>query len=158
NFGGEGTNVYYWFSAVASTRYRVRVNSVLQGAMPNPYTFNATYVAVNDTFEPNDMRPQAKTITVGSAVHGFFYAGYATSTGPTDTDWDDWYKVTLAAGSAQISVTDVPSDATASFQLYDASGTIVPGTGIGSNDGASFSSSRTGLAAGDYTLKVSPFD
>src|SRR5215471_19333611 len=157
NFGAQGTSVYYWFGVVPATRYRIRVASTAQGNMANPYTLRATFLGVDDTFEANDTRATAKTIALGTAAHGFMFAGFASSVAPAEAAWLDWFKVTLAAGSATFTLTDVPSEFTGSFTIYDSNGSTVGGTAIGSNDGANFTTMRTGLAAGDYTINVEPF-
>jgi len=88
---------------------------------------------------------------------GYLFAGYLTSTAPNDAAWDDWFRVTLAAGSGQVALTNLSSDITGAWSLYDTNGTILGGTAIGSNAGSSVVSTRMGITAGDYYVKVSAF-
>lgn len=157
NFAAQGTSVFYWFGVVPATRYRIRVGAEGQGSMPNPYTLRANFLGVDDTYEANDIRAQAKTIALGTPVHGFMFAGFSSSVAPAEAAWLDWFKVTLAAGSATFTLADVPSEFTGSFTIYDSNGSTVGGTAIGTNDGATVTAMRTGLAAGDYTIDVEPF-
>src|SRR4029078_3840804 len=83
------------------------------------YTVRATYTALPDPTEPNDTRFDAKTITVGTPVMGDLFAGYARE---NVASFDDYYKVTLAAGSATVNLDIVPSNLSTQIWLYDPHG------------------------------------
>lgn len=152
----NGGSAYYWFAAAAATKYRVSVQRFYEAMMANPYTFKVTYTPVNDTYEPNDLRTQAAPLTVGTPAQSFMYSGLVSSTGFASNAWEDWYKVTLAAGMVKITLAILASDIDANMVLYDALGTEITSMGTAAN-GSSVVLNRTGITAGDYYLKVEPF-
>ena len=152
----NGGSAYYWFSAAPATKYRVSVQRFYPAMTANPYTFKVTYTPVNDTFEPNDLRTQAAPLTVGTPAQAFMFAGYASSTGFASNAWEDWYKVTLAAGMVKITLEILATDIDANVVLYDALGTEITSMGTATN-GSSVVLNRTGITASDYYVKVEPF-
>ncbi len=152
----NGGSAYYWFSAAPATKYRVSVQRFYTAMMATPYTFKVTYTPVNDTFEPNDLRTQAAPLTVGTPAQAFMFAGYASSTGFASNAWEDWYKVTLAAGMVKITLSILATDIAGDMVLYDALGTEVTSMGSATN-GSTVVLNRTGITAGDYYVKVTPF-
>ena len=153
---GEGTSDFYWLNAASATKYQVTVHHFTSASAATPYTLKVAFTPVNDTNEPNDLRTQSTPITVGTPAHGYLYAGYSVSTGFTANAWEDWHKVTLAAGDATITLADIASDINGSVDLYDSLGASV------SNDysvssGASVVLTQKGVTAGDYFVKVAPF-
>jgi len=152
----NGGSTYYWFNAAPATKYRVSVQRFYPATIANPYTFKVTYTPVNDTFEPNDLRTQASPLTVGTPVQAFMFAGYASSTGFASNAWEDWYKVTLAAGMVNMTLAILATDVDGDIVLYDALGTEITSMGSAAN-GSSVVLNRTGITAGDYYVKVTPF-
>jgi hypothetical protein len=152
----DGGSAYYWFNAAPATKYRVSVQRYFPGTMANPYTFKVNYTPVNDTFEPNDLRTQAAPLTVGTPAQAFMFAGYASSTGFASNAWEDWYKVTLAAGMVKITLAILATDLNGNLVLYDALGTEITSMGSSTN-GSSVVLTRTGITAGDYYVKVTPY-
>ena len=153
---GSGASVFYWFNATSATKYQVTVHHFTSSSTATPYTLKVAYSSVDDVNEPNDQRAQSKSMTVGTPVHGFLYAGYSVSTGFTASAWEDWYKITLAAGTATIALTDLASDVNGEIDFYDSLGASIS-SNYSTTSGASVVLNRTGVTAGDYYLKISPF-
>ncbi len=119
-----GTNAQSLFFYVATTpgaSYQLEMAAWSPAStMPaSRYTVRATYTALPDPTEPNDTRFDAKTITVGTPVQGYLFAGYASA---DEGSFDDYYKVTLAAGSATVNLDIVPSNLASQIWLYDPNG------------------------------------
>jgi hypothetical protein len=92
---------------------------------PNPYLLTPTYHPVNDATEPNDDTAHATPITLGQNVSGYFFAGLEDSTRPPESVWQDRYKVTLPAGDATISLTNVASDMNGEIRVFNALGSEI---------------------------------
>jgi hypothetical protein len=156
NYASGGASVFYWFAAVPATKYRVDVKR-FSGTPPTSYKVKVAYTPVNDANEPNDLRTQAKPIAVGTPQNGYFFAGYANSTGLAANAWEDWFKVTLAAGSATMSLADLASDINGDVTLYDNLGVQIANT-YQSTKGATVVLTKTGIVAGDHYVKLTPFN
>lgn len=154
---GGGASDYLWFDAAASTTYRVAVSRFTAGNTANPYTFKAVYTPVNDTHEVNDLRTQASPLSVGTPVQGYMFAGYTLSTGFAANAWEDWYRVTLGAGTATITLEIVANDVNGAIGLYDALGTSIDSKASAGAGSSVVLSHATPLTAGDYFVVVSPF-
>jgi hypothetical protein len=128
----------------------------MQQNMPNPYTLRTTYVPIDDRYEPNDTRAEAQPIALGAPVRAFMFAGFRSSIAPRREAWEDWFKVTLAAGSVQIALTDVPRTIDGTLMMTDGNGAAVGILSVSSRPGMSVTFSHTGLAAGDYDIVVEP--
>lgn len=132
-----GASLSLFFAAKAGQEYRLAVKNIFTTANPYRYTMQITYTKVTDTFEPNDTRDTAKPITLGTAVNGTLFAGYAGGSAPDDDDYADWYSVTLAANKAvQLKLENVPTSVNGFVQLVDSAGTNL-GSKYSSNEGAS---------------------
>jgi hypothetical protein len=118
-YGLTGTNVTGWFAAIAGQKYRLQVTS-FTSAMQTKYTLALSYVPVSDASEPNDTRQTAATIQPGTAVSGYFFSGFETSTKTKPTD--NWYKVTLTAGMATIALTHVATNVEGDVALVGSDG------------------------------------
>lgn len=149
------TSFYYWFAAVAGAKYRIGMKHYLNMAS-TPYKLKAAFTPVNDVNEPNDARTQARPLTVAMPLNGYLFTGYANSTGLADNAWDDWFKVTLAAGSVSIALSDLASDMNGQVVLYDNLG-VQSAEAHQSTSGSTVVLSKTGLVAGDYYVKVRPY-
>jgi len=113
----EGTtatasDIAFWFGALGNTEYHLSV------AFDDPpqidlteYTLRADYISAPDPFEPNNTfglgAPADPRISVGQPIQAYFLGGYGTSSGPA---FDDYYLVTLAPGTAKVTVSNVASD------------------------------------------------
>jgi hypothetical protein len=153
-FSRAGTNAQSLFLYVATTpgaSYQLEMTSYSPAStMPaSRYTVHATYTALPDPTEPNDTRFDAKKITVGTPVEGYLFAGYASA---QVASFDDYYKVTVAAGSATVNLDIVPANISAELSLYDPNGveldgahTTTPGGGL---------TVTNAVTAGDYYVRV----
>jgi hypothetical protein len=157
NAGGGGAAVFYWFAAVPSAKYRLDVKRYLGGTAAVAYKLKAVYSPVNDTYEPNDVRTQGPSITVGTPVSSYLFAGYANSTGLAANAWEDWYKVSLADGSITIALADLASDMNGAVTLYDNLGVQVASASQGVR-GTTVVLTKTGIVAGDFYVKITPYN
>lgn len=155
--GGAGVSDYLWFNATASTMYRVAVNRFTSGPTANPYTFKAVYTPVNDTHEVNDLRTQASPLTVATPVQGYMFGGYTVSTGFANNAWEDWYRVTLAAGTVTITLEILANDINGEIELFNGLGTSIDSEAVAAAGSSVVLNHTTALTAGDYFVKVSPF-
>ncbi len=153
---GAGASVFYWFNAAAATKYQLVVQHFTSANAATSYNLKIAFAPVNDNFEPNDQKTQAKPITVGTPVQAFMYAGYTVSTGFATNAWEDWYKVSLVTGTAKFALTDLASDVNGEINLYDSLGASVS-SNYSTTSGASVILNQSNVAAGDYYVKVSPF-
>ena len=113
------------------------------------YTLNSTFTpqyAPNDA-EPNDTRDTAQVVPDLQNRYG--HLGYGRSPYST-VDSQDWYKITLTAGT--ITTLGARSTLSASANLYDSSGTYLYTVSIGY--GASVSLNTETLSAGTYYVLV----
>jgi hypothetical protein len=151
-----GGSVFFWFNAVPGQTYRSKV-SLFAGA-PGPYVFTATYTPVPDAHEPNDAPSQATAIAIGTPVRGYLFAGYTSSNNPAMAAWDDWYQVTLAAGTASFMLSDLATDVNGSVMVDDALGTMV-WSGYSTTGGTNVVGQAVPIAtAGNYFVQVAPFN
>ena len=149
-----GTNAQSLFFYVATTpgaSYQLEMAAWSPAStMPaSRYTVRATYTALPDPTEPNDTRFDAKTITVGTPVQGYLFAGYASA---DEGSFDDYYKVTLAAGSATVNLDIVPSNLASQIWLYDPNGVQLKTASTSTLGGGLTVTSP--VTAGDYYVRV----
>jgi hypothetical protein len=145
--------VTYWFAAFPATTYVIRVNDNYGGGLGH-YTFTATYTPVYSALRANlsgaDARPQ---LTVGTPVEDYIFRGYRSRF--TDT-WSWSYKVTLAAGPATVTLSNLSPDFYTNARMNDASGSdwYSPFTPAGQD----FTLTTGGpVAAGEYTIWIEPY-
>ena len=146
--------VTYWFAAFPATTYVIRVNDNYGGGLGH-YTFTATYTPVYSALRANlsggaNARPQ---LTVGTPVQDYIFRGYRTRF--TDT-WSWSYKVTLAAGPATVTLSNLSPDFYTNARMNDASGSdwYSPFTPAGQD----FTLTTGGpVAAGEYTIWIEPY-
>jgi hypothetical protein len=153
--GNGGQSLSLFFAVAPGQQYRLNVNDFAAFSKAYKYTLKATYTKVDDAFEPNDTRDQAKPIQIGAANSGFLFAGHTVATIPY-VAYEDWYKFTLAAGNVTAKLENVPLDITGQLELFDASGKSVA-SAYEITEGASVTLTLNGAAAGAYTLRVNPF-
>jgi hypothetical protein len=151
-----GQSVKLWFAAAPGTAYRVAVADFAGFTAEYKYDLKLTYTKVNDTFEPNDKREDAKPLTLGTPVDAYIFAGFKSATIP-QSDYDDWYSVTLAAGAVTMKVENVPADVTPEVELYDPSNATVDGRTYSITPGASVTKSSTAATGGTYKVRVNYF-
>jgi hypothetical protein len=151
----DGTSAFVWFNVKAGAKFFAKINAAYTLDAATPYTLTIDYTGVPDAHEPNDTRAQATPMTSGKAVHGYLFAGYESSLGIAAQDWDDWYKVTLPAGPATFTLSDLASDDSGDLSLYDATGSSVDGAN-NTTFGADVTFTHTIATAGDYYVDVKP--
>lgn len=116
-----GGSVRAYFAAASGQRYRIAVTNFAGFEKPFRYTLTATYNKVTDPFEPNDTRASATPITLGTPVTATLFAGHQSSM-IDGREFDDFYKVEVAAGTVTAKVADVPTDTYPDLVLLDADG------------------------------------
>src|SRR5689334_4953410 len=87
--------------------------------------------------------------------------GYTSSTSDLGSAWWDFYKFTLAAGSATFKLTELPSDLRFEAYMYDDLGPNTQIRGYADNLTAGQNITFTtdaNLPAGDYYLQIEPLD
>jgi len=146
--------VIHWFNAAPNTKYRVSVERS-SGADTIPYSVEVKFTPVKDSFEPNDTRAQASAIKVGTPVKAYLFTGRPASSVAAAPAWEDWYKVRLGAGTVTVMLADVPGDIACVVTLHDPLGSKIHSE-FSSTPGASVQLKKTGLAPGDYYVKISP--
>jgi hypothetical protein len=150
-----GANVSGWFTASPGAKYRIQVNRFGGAGKRFAYDLFAKYTAINDTFEPNNKKDDAKPIEVNKPVQGTF-AAHSPMGDLIVGDDQDWFKVTLGAGTATIKVTNVASDYLCDVQLFDAGGQKVDEK-YEITAGADCVLDAKDLAGGSYTVELSRF-
>jgi len=149
--GTDAQSVFFYVATTPGASYQLEMAawSPASTLPASRYTVRATYTALPDPTEPNDTRFDAKTITVGTPVQAYLFAGYASAQAGS---FDDYYKVTLAAGSATVNLDIVPQNLEAQIWLYDPNGvhlktasTSTPGGGL---------TVTSAVTAGDHYVRV----
>jgi hypothetical protein len=149
--GTDAQSVFFYVATTPGASYQVEMAawSPASSLPASRYTVRATYTALPDPYEPNDTRFDAKKITVGTPAEGYLFAGYASA---QVASFDDYYKVTLAAGSATVNLDIVPANVEAQLWLYDPNGvqlktasTSTPGGGL---------TVTNAVTAGDHYVRV----
>src|SRR5690606_4499054 len=136
-------------------RFLVKVTDITSVA--TPYDFKLEWFPTFDCFEHNDVKEDAKRISVGDTIAALTQSGW---TGTDDSvanipaaPLSDWYVSALGAGPATVAATSVPSTSQLRLTLYDANGNQV-GTTNAANPGASVSLNYNVAASGDFFLRV----
>ncbi len=155
NDARDGASVIQWFFAAPNTKYRVSVERS-SGAETIPYSVEVKFMPVKDAFEPNDARAQASAIKVGTPVKAYLFTGRPASSPAAASAWEDWYKVRLSAGTVSVTLADVPSDIAAMVTLHDPLGSKMQ-MEYSTTPGAGVQLKKSGLAPGDYYVKISPY-
>ena len=120
------------------------------------------YTGVNDVNEPNDDNAHATPLTLGTPAKGYLLAGFEQSTAPTDSAWEDRFKLTLpATGALRVVLSDLPSGDTGingAVTLYNSLGQTLD-SAYDVTHGASvvLDFTLTAAAAGDAIVVVKPF-
>jgi len=149
--GTDAQSVFFYVATTPGASYQLEMAawSPASTLPASRYTVRATYTALPDPTEPNDTRFDAKTISVGTPVQAYLFAGYASAQAGS---FDDYYKVTLAAGSATVNLDIVPQNLEAQIWLYDPNGvqlktasTSTPGGGL---------TVTSAVTAGDHYVRV----
>lgn len=153
----DGGEVYAYFTVKPGAKLDLSITKYLDNPTPNPYTLLATYHQVPDVYEPNDVRADAKAITVGTPVEAYLTAGREYSTAIPEGEWEDWYKVELAAGTVDIVLAPNARDVDGKIVLYSSVGTQLVTKGD-NTEGSSVELTHEIATAGTYYLKISPYE
>jgi hypothetical protein len=121
------------------------------------YSFKVSYTRIDDPLEPNDDSDTPAPIALGTPITAYFFDGFSSSAVPAADQ--DWYAVTLAAGTTSVAITSVPHDLRMQFVVYDAASFVqVSATGfVGANSGASLNGSFTADKSGTYLIGIQAF-
>jgi hypothetical protein len=147
-YGYMGANGVVWLPAAAGQTFRAEVK--MYSAIPPEYTFYATYTPLEDAYEPNNEREEAAPIELGQPIQGHIFQGYSSQANPTADE--DWYEVSLAAGSMQIAL-DLPETLGLYVYLYNDAGTQVGSYAYGTM-GVDVMHEWTSLNLGTYYVVV----
>ena len=149
----DGATVTGWFTVSPGAQYRLEVKRYPGAGETFDYDLELAYTKINDTYEPNNTRADAKTIALTNPVQASA-AAFSANGALAASDGDDWYQVTLAAGAATVKLTNAPADFTCDMQLFDSTNAAVANEVSGSGAGANCEIDATNVAAGVYTLDV----
>jgi hypothetical protein len=151
----EGGSVYFYWAAAPGQTYRVAVGRFGGGSTPFAYSFTASYTAVVDAFEPNDVKAQAAMIAPGSAVSARMFAGHRAKL-VTREEYFDWYRFQASAGTVTVAIDEVPSNVSLLVELQGPAGSAInPSRGQEFNDTAGGSIMATfPVGAGAHHLRV----
>jgi hypothetical protein len=150
-----GASTAGWLSVTPGAKYRVQINRFGGAGDRFTYDLSTKYTAINDTFEPNNKKEDAKAITLNTPIHATSAAHSANGNLQVGDD-ADWYKVTIAAGTASIKMTNVASDYLCDVQLFDASGEKVAEQ-YETTKGADCILPATDLKGGSYYVLLNTF-
>jgi len=149
----DGASVTGWFTVSPGAQYRLEVKRYPGAGATFDYDLQFAYTKVTDAYEPNNTRAAAKTIALTTPIQASGVA-FSANGALAATDDDDWYSVTLAAGSVAVKLTNSPADFTCDMQVFDATNAAIASEVSASSVGANCEVDATGLAAGVYTVDV----
>ena len=152
----DGGSLYQYFSAAPGADFYFAVSKWATWKDANPYTVNATFVAVPDAYEPNDLRTDASPIELGETVEAYFFAGFENGEGIADESWDDWYSVALNAGAVSIELATNADSVRGEVTLYDSLGEELDSV-YGSTKGATVVLDGEVVEAGTHYVQVAPW-
>lgn len=153
----EGSNLNLWFTVAAGAKYKLKVDRFAGDEPRYTYDLNLKYTKINDSFEPNDVKADAKDIVVGTPIQAS-----ASGNGPNGGDlpskaYEDWYKVALGAGASVVTMSNVPADYLCKVTVLDPAGNEV-GQNYSTTEGANCKVTlEATAAAGTYYVNVQPF-
>jgi hypothetical protein len=150
-----GASTAGWLSVSPGAKYRIQVNRFAGAGDRFAYDLFAKYTPVTDTYEPNNKKEDAKPIALNTQIEASLAASSANGDLAVGDD-ADWFKVTLAAGTATIKMTNVASDYLCDVQLFDAAGEAV-NEKYEMTPGADCVLNAAELAGGAYTINVHHF-
>jgi hypothetical protein len=150
-----GASLRAFLAAAPGQQYRITVGSFSGFDLPFKYTLKATYTKVVDSYEPNDTRATAKPITLGTPVTATLFAGYRSATLDPD-EYQDFYTLTLAAGTVTAKLADIPSDVYGDLKVLDADGNEVDHS-YSSTMGANVTITMKAVTAGVHFVRAGIF-
>ncbi len=149
-----GKSLSMWLTVASGAKYRVALNPFASSSNIS-YDLALSYTGLADAYEPNNRKEDAKPLTLGTAIQASAAAVSAASTF-TDADAEDWFKATVAAGTATVLMSNVPADYGCDVEVFDAAGTGIAEK-YSTSAGANCQVDLVSLTAGDIYLKVHEF-
>jgi hypothetical protein len=156
NTATVGQSYFGYWAAAPDQTYLIKVSAKAGQAYPYDYVLNVKYTPVVDALEPNDTRQTASDLTLGEPVQSRLFSGYR-SDALTGDEYNDWYRVELAAGPLTAALTHVPASANGQVDLYNSGGTRISTQFVGTH-GADATLSYTIASPGIYYLVVTAYD
>ena len=150
----EGKSLSMWVGVSPGAKYRFNLKPFASQRNMS-YDLTLQYSKINDAFEPNNAKEDAKSITVGTPIQANAGAVSAGST-ISAADAEDWYKVTVAAGLATVKMSNVPSDYTCELSVFNAAGVEIDGK-YSTTPGANCQVDLTALTAGEIKIRQRQF-
>ncbi len=151
----NGGSVKGWLTVAPGAKYRVRVSRFAGAGTRFAYSLDTKYTKINDTFEPNNSKADAKPISLNMPIQASA-AAVSANTALAGADAEDWFKVTLAAGNATVKLSNSPSDHLCDVELIDNSGQSV-GENYTTSNGANCQIDATALTGGTYYVNAHTF-
>jgi hypothetical protein len=126
------------------------------GAATAPYTYQliSSYVPVPDSYEPNDSAEAATSMTSGSTIEAFMFAGASDA----PAAYEDHYRFSAIPEGVTIKLEDVPTNTAARVFLFRPDGSEVARVSSGQRGGALTMVTPVPLAAGDHLIRISLWD
>jgi hypothetical protein len=156
NTATVGQSYFGYWAAGPDQTYLLKVSAKAGQAYPYNYVLNVKYTPVVDALEPNDTRQTASDLTLGEPVQSRLFSGYLSDALQGD-EYNDWYRVELAAGPVTAALTHVPASANGQVDLYNSGGTRISTQFVGTR-GADATLSYTIADPGIYYLLVTAYD
>lgn len=149
-----GTSFDVWWAAAAGETYNMSVTRWPIEFAPFNYTLSIAFTAINDPFEPNDTRDQAKPLTLGETVEAYFFTGTPPAR-PALAAYQDWFAVTVMAGPVSVKVENVALDLRLRFRAYDENFVVAQAVNdIAANAGANVNGTFTAPSPGTYRVVI----
>jgi hypothetical protein len=118
------------------------------------YTLTVNYISLNDLYEPNDTRFDAKPIPLNTAISAYMFAGYPTG---MIAPYDDYFAVNMAAGGFTVTLSYYPADVSPHVTIYNTQGTQLVSM-TSTSTGAGLTVPATAAAAGLYYVQFTPYN
>jgi len=151
----QGANISGWLTVAPGAKYRIQVSRFGGAGDRFAYDLTTKYTAIVDTYEPNNKKEDAKPVALNTAIMASS-AAHAVRAELQVGDDQDWFKATLAAGTATIKMSNNASDYLCDLELLDATGTKV-GEVYQTTPGADCILRAQDLVGGQYFLELHAF-
>ncbi len=150
----NGASLFFYWAAAPGQTYRIEVGKGGNFAAAYNYTLKIQYTRVDDAFEPNDDRDNAKPITLGTPITAYCFTGFKTYQINPD-DYQDWFEVVLAAGMTTVTINNPTTNWRPQFDMIDSlANPLTPARVIGSTAGASISHMFMVTNPGKYRASI----
>jgi hypothetical protein len=158
-----GADYDTWFAAVPGTSFFIDVESANSLQAINPqggdFEMSATYVPVNDAYEPNNPQNNAKPIALNTPIVAYSFYGYGTDRNDFLNGWYDFYKVTLSAGTPTLKLTGASPKVPLEVSLFSTDVRYdYDVRGFSDDTGSVTITASSPASAGDYWVVIQPED